>query len=302
MFKDAWIDCVKISTFVNAFKQSGICPLNRHAINPTKLLPSLPFSDKASSALPKVNPPQAEALSSIEKVMKPETLQVYNERYEESYDLDLDELYVVWSKLKQLSLTDKPTSATMPNSKNKEQNPFAILPEKQQKVSSVFKEVLTYPEPTINQKKPSKQCKGTSGMPKHLSSDQVIAYLEQKKTDKQREEDEKFKRKQEREEKKKEREEAKMKKQLEREKKKAEGSVQGGRGRGQRRGRGRGRGAGREATKQRSGQRDLEPSSSSDSDSPGESLNNSRNEYECPVCGLPEYGVDPWIACDTCNR
>ena len=131
VFKDAWIDCVKISTFVNAFKQSGICPLNRHAINPTKLLPSLPFSDKASSALPKVNPPQAEALSSIEKVMKPETLQVYNERYEESYDLDLDELYVVWSKLKQLSLTDKPTSATMPNSKNKEQNPFAILPEKQ---------------------------------------------------------------------------------------------------------------------------------------------------------------------------
>ena len=33
VFKDAWVDCVKMSTFVNAFRQSGICPLNRHAIN-----------------------------------------------------------------------------------------------------------------------------------------------------------------------------------------------------------------------------------------------------------------------------
>ena len=116
-------------------------------------------------------------------------------------------------------------------------------------------------------------------MPKHLSSDQVIAYLEQKKAEKQRE-DEKLKRKQERENKKK-REEAKMKKQLEREKKKAEG---------------------RGTTKQLRGQEDLEPSSSSDSDSPGERLNNSMNGYERPVCGLPENGVDPWIVCDTCNR
>ena len=165
--------------------------------------------------------------------MKPETLQLYNTRYEESYDLDCDELYVVWSKLKQLSLTDKPTSAPKP--KNNEQNPFALLPEKQQKVSSVFEEVLTYSEPTCTkQTKPSKQGKGTSGMPKHLSSDQVIAYLEQKK--KQREEDEKLKRKQEREEKKKEREEEKRRKQLEREKKKAEAvqnkARQSGRGRG----------------------------------------------------------------------
>ena len=61
-----------------------------------------------------------------------------------------DELYVVRSKLKQLSHTDKPTSAPKPNSKNKEQNPLALL---QQKVSSGFEEVLTYPEPTCTKQK-----------------------------------------------------------------------------------------------------------------------------------------------------
>ena len=103
----------------------------------------IPFSNKAVSSHSRVNPPQAEALGTIEKMMKPETPQLYNTRYEESYGLDCDELYVVWSKLKQLSLTDKPTSAPKP--KNNEQNPLALLPEKQQKVSSVFEEVLTYP-------------------------------------------------------------------------------------------------------------------------------------------------------------
>ena len=155
VFKDAWVNCVKLSTSVNAFKKSEICLLNTHTINETKLLPSLPFSDKAVCSHPTVNPPQAEALSTIEKMMKPETLQLFNTRYEESYDIDCDcdEVYLPWSKLKQLSLTDKPSSQPKPNSKNKEKNPFVLLPEKQQKVSSVLEEVLTYPEPTCTKQK-----------------------------------------------------------------------------------------------------------------------------------------------------
>jgi hypothetical protein len=71
VFKDAWADCVKMSTFVNAFRQSGICPLNRHAINEAKLLPSLPFSSKpVSQSHPTGNPPQAEALDAIESEMR----------------------------------------------------------------------------------------------------------------------------------------------------------------------------------------------------------------------------------------
>lgn len=28
----------------------------------------------------------------------------------------------------------------------------------------------------------------------------------------------------------------------------------------------------------------------------------SDNQYECPACGCPEDGIDPWIGCDSCNQ
>ena len=84
--------------------------------------------------------------------MKPETLQLYTTRYEEKYDIEIDELYVVWSKLKQLSLEDKPT--TEPKPSDKKDNPLALLPKKQQEVSSIF---LTYPDP-IKLPSEEKQC------------------------------------------------------------------------------------------------------------------------------------------------
>ena len=43
VFKDAWIETLKVSTIVNSFKASGICPLNKDAINPGKILPSSSF-------------------------------------------------------------------------------------------------------------------------------------------------------------------------------------------------------------------------------------------------------------------
>jgi len=42
-------DYVKMSTFVSAFKQSGICPVSRHAINKMKLAPSPLFSNNLTS-------------------------------------------------------------------------------------------------------------------------------------------------------------------------------------------------------------------------------------------------------------
>ena len=121
-------------------------------------------------------------MESIEKIINPETLQLYTTRYEEKHNIASDELhvYVVWSKLKQLSLEDKPT--TEPTPIDKEDNPLALLPEKQQKVSSVLEEVLTYPEPAKQKKSHlDKEKVHLIIMPKHLSSDQVIAYLEEKK-------------------------------------------------------------------------------------------------------------------------
>ena len=148
-------------------------------------------------------------------------------------------------------------------------------------------------------------------MPKHLSSDQVIAYLEQKKVEKQREDD-KLKRKQEREEEK-ECEEAKRRRggSSLREKRRKQKQFRTGTDNQDvdkegptKRARKRERSRKRSNTELGRGQEDSEPSSliSSDSDSPGKSLNNCKDAYECPVCGLPENGVDPWIAYDTCNR
>ena len=87
----------KVSTIVNGFRESGIYPLNPSAISTAKLKPSLPFS--ACGRPLSVSKEQSE-IESFEKLMKPETITLYNERLEEGYDLETDELYCIWSKLK----------------------------------------------------------------------------------------------------------------------------------------------------------------------------------------------------------
>ena len=91
---------------MNAFRESGICPLNPQAtcISHIKLSlsPSLTYSSESYSS---------ESCSSessigyfkrncslhkqIEKMMKPETMELYQKRLEEGYDLENDELYVI---------------------------------------------------------------------------------------------------------------------------------------------------------------------------------------------------------------
>ena len=78
-----------------------------------------------------------------------------------------------------------------------------LLLKSQQKVSPVIDEVFTYPNPSNKPKKVG----GVSAMPKHLSGDQVIQFLEEHKQRKLQEE--RAKRKAEREMKKKRREDAK---------------------------------------------------------------------------------------------
>ena len=73
--------------------------------------------------------------------MKTEMVQLYNERYAEGYDLQCDEMYSIWVKLKALVLSDNQGEVAEP------QNLTPPLPVRQQKVSSVLEEILTYPEP-----------------------------------------------------------------------------------------------------------------------------------------------------------
>ena len=97
VFHEAWVSCVKVSTIVNGFRESGIYPLNPSAISTAKLKPSLPFS---ACGRPLSVSKELSEIESFEKLMKPETIALYNERLEEGYDLETDELYCMWSKLK----------------------------------------------------------------------------------------------------------------------------------------------------------------------------------------------------------
>ena len=217
VFKQAWVDTVKMSDIINAFRGSGICPFNPLAIDETKLAPSLPFSVQSKKS--QLGTPAAE-LVSLQKLMRPETLQHFEERYSEGYDLDTDEYYVVWSKLKALSISEDKSSDT--NKAAEVESSESSIPQKQQYISPTLPDILTYPQP-----KNKKTGKPTSNMPKHMSSLQMINFLEEKELKKKRQEEEKERRKSERELKRKEREAEKQRKILEREQRKEAAKVRG---------------------------------------------------------------------------
>ena len=53
-----------------------------------------------SSAESQSSQVEARDLKAMESVMKQETVQLYNDRFAEGYDLKIDEMYCVWTKLK----------------------------------------------------------------------------------------------------------------------------------------------------------------------------------------------------------
>ena len=79
---------------------------------------------------------------------------------------------------------------------------------------------------------PTNKGKATAQMPKHLSSDQVIAYLTEREEQKLKEEEEKQRRKEERDQKRLKREAEKKRKQLEKAEKERQRCTRGGRSRG----------------------------------------------------------------------
>lgn len=139
-----WIDSVKMSATVNG---SGIRPLNPQAIHPEKLGPAVPY---ATSVL-RCNPATSSAPSAtannellLQAHLKPDTLQLFSERYKEGYDVEQDELYKVWKTLtlRKCFLTHGRSTRSFENSPVDK-----VLPKSQQYISPVLEEVLTYPNP-----------------------------------------------------------------------------------------------------------------------------------------------------------
>ena len=141
---------------------------------------------------------QPTALKLLEVQMKPETLSCYRKRYEEKYDLDSDELYNIWSRLKTLSISSGDT----------EVSPVQHLPLKQQYVSPALDDIIKYPK--VPQK--NKSGRRRSQMPKHLSGTQMIDYLQEEKERRKKEREEKCKLKEAEKEKKFQEREEKRKK------------------------------------------------------------------------------------------
>ena len=109
VFRDAWLATVKVSLFVNAFRESCICPLNPSSIDESKLAPSIPYSSRAIAPAPHLHvAPARKKIAQFESLMKAETVKLYEERFEEGYDIESDELYSIWSKMKKLTISDPP--------------------------------------------------------------------------------------------------------------------------------------------------------------------------------------------------
>ena len=117
--------------------------------------------------------------------MKEETVKKFEVRYEEDCDVESDELYTIWLKLKTLTLSDVPKSTESTTSSELK--------------SVQLKDILVYPGTPVAKKGGN----STSDMPKHLTGEQMIAYMEEKKKTKRLKEEEKVRKKEERARKKK---------------------------------------------------------------------------------------------------
>ena len=158
-------------------------------------------------------------------------------------------------------------------------------------ISPSLDEILTYPKPVP--RKTSQRGQEASKMPSHLTSDQVIQFLEEKKRKKQEEEDEKVRKRADREA---QRERKRVERELkiaEREHKRAEKEAAKGRARG----RGsKGRGKSRVST--RSQTRSTQPATASTSNSTNGSDNESDDCVLCPNCGEGDE-TRLWVRCDS---
>ena len=236
-------------------------------------------------------------LDKVEGMMKPTTVKLFEEHFKEGYDVETDELYCTWLKLKKLKISNsEPVQHTSGS------HPIVTCEE-----PLGLNDIIQHPNPPAT----SKKGKSTNDMPKHLTGEQMFKYFEEKKAAKEKLEEEKRERKKERERKKKERENEKERRRLERERKKLEkekvASLRS-RARGAKeKGRGkecltrsehvavRGKADGRNK-----GDQDVLSSGSDSCDDTNTSISNNSDDYQCTVYETTTEGN--WIACDSCNK
>ena len=204
----------------------------------------------------------------------PEKLQ---EPSEEGCDVGTDELYAIWLQMKQLSLKETPSLPAAPE-------PLHSNPERRndsEVKKSVQDDILVYP--SVPESKKSKNTAFNS-LPKHMSGEQFVEYLQEKQDEKERMEE----KKKERELKKIQLAEERKKKKLERDKKKEEAERKKKEQRSLRRGRGGRKGLVHEPTP--------EPETNSDDSSKND---DDSDDEVCGQCNTDDDGR--WVKCDNCE-
>ena len=122
VFREAWLSSTRMSTIVNGFREAGICPFKPEVILKSKLLPSLQFSsEKLTLEAQKSTAAQSTQLNPVtvfESLIGEEKVKKFEERFEEKYDIESDELYSVWVKVKLLSIQDDQPSVSHTTSRD----------------------------------------------------------------------------------------------------------------------------------------------------------------------------------------
>ena len=216
VFRSAYQKVVKLSSLVNAFKASGIYPVNRQAIDQKKLQPSQVYSSEPSSSSceasssfkPSVGASKL-ALKALEEELDQQTISCFTRRFEEGYDLTDDFTYITWAKLKKAS---QPL-ANISNTKDSHSSVSAptqsstTVPSILNATDKIVEDVLKLPK---RQQAKKQTQRGTAHLPKHLSGEEMVKLLDERRMKKIREAQEKEERKAAREARKRKREEEKQ--------------------------------------------------------------------------------------------
>ena len=223
VFREAWEHTVKLSTIVNYFRTSGIWPVDLKAVRQSKIAPSTIYKDHIPSEVTdpteSVNAKVSTCTSSttsqekasqlvlntLEAVLSSATKSKFEQQHE-GYDIEDDELYNAWVKLKLLSISDE-VSDKNPSLQDKVRSPDvhvnpqpspvlsgnkgplpnlgnedplqSIDPSQSPKdICEVFKEVLVVPK-NISRKTTTRRG-GKSYVPPHVSGTEAITLMEKK--------------------------------------------------------------------------------------------------------------------------
>ena len=163
----------------------------------SKLLPSLQFSSEKSTLEAQkstaAQSTQWNPVTVFKSLIGEEKVKKFEERFEK-YDIESDELYSVGVKMKSLSIQDDQPSVSHTTSRDtisdsslaanqksiSNQPPETRNQQPSAPKASVLDSILVYPSVPESSKSISK-----ASLPKHLSGEQFIQYLQEKKDEKE---------------------------------------------------------------------------------------------------------------------